>query len=83
MPLTLCRASAIGYLLTWPHVQPWHYFRVRPMLRGLADGDGRRQGADAGALARPEAVPARRAVTRPARETSCSARRVPQRRPTA
>jgi hypothetical protein len=39
LPLTLVPGQRMGYLLTWPHVQPWHYFRVRPMLRGLPDGD--------------------------------------------
>jgi hypothetical protein len=39
LPLTLLPGSRMGYLLTWPHVQPWHYFRVRPMLRCLPDGD--------------------------------------------
>ena len=39
LPLTLLPRSRMGYLLTWPHVQPWHYFRVRPMLRCLPDGE--------------------------------------------
>lgn len=67
LPLTLQPGSRMGYLLTWPHVQPWHLFRVRPMLRGLADGETAAKAIMA-ALGAPEALPA--AVSRPAREAS-------------
>lgn len=67
LPLTLLPGNRMGYLLTWPHVQPWRYFRVRPMLRGITDGDAAAK-ALMSALGSSEAVPA--AVTRPARESS-------------
>lgn len=69
LPLTLVPGQRMGYLLTWPHVQPWHYFRVRPMLRGLADGDVAAK-ALMTALGAPNSVPAAAAVTRPTRESS-------------
>lgn len=65
LPLTLMPGSRMGYLLTWPHVQPWHYFRVRPMLRCLPDGAAAAK-ALMTALGVPDAVPA--AESRPARE---------------
>jgi hypothetical protein len=72
LPLTLQPGSRVGYLLTWPHVQPWHLFRVRPMLRGLADGEVAAK-AIMTALGVQEAVPAA-ATTRPARETGVTPR---------
>jgi len=71
LPLTLLPGSRMGYLLTWPHVQPWHYFRVRPMLRCLPDGDAAAK-ALMTALGVTEAAPA--AAQRPARDTSVTPR---------
>ena len=28
----------VGYVVTWPHVRPWHFFRVQPTLRALPNG---------------------------------------------
>lgn len=33
--LTLNREQRVGYLLTWPHVRPWHITRTQPSLRVL------------------------------------------------
>lgn len=71
LPLTLVPRSRVGYFLTWPHVQPWHYFRVRPMLRGLPDGEAAAK-ALMSALGASDAVPA--AMPRPAREASVTPR---------
>lgn len=71
LPLTLLPRSRMGYLLTWPHVQPWHYFRVRPMLRGLADGDAAAK-ALMTALGARDAVPA--AVSRTERDVGLAPR---------
>jgi hypothetical protein len=54
-------------------VQPWHYFRVRPMLRGLCDGDVAAR-ALMTALGTPESVPVPAAAQRPVREVSVSPR---------
>lgn len=34
-----CRAR-LGYLLTWPHVRPWHFRSPQPMLRALPAAAG-------------------------------------------
>jgi hypothetical protein len=69
--LTLQHGQRVGYLLTWPHVQPWRLFRVRPMLRGLVTAPDAAR-AIAGALAATQAVSAPSAVTRPVRETAAA-----------
>ena len=33
--LTLAPGERISYMALWPHARPWHYSRVKPMLRGL------------------------------------------------
>jgi hypothetical protein len=33
LPLTVEGAARAGYLVLWPHAQPWHYWPPRPMLR--------------------------------------------------
>ena len=33
--LTLAPGERISYISIWPHARPWHYGRVKPMLRGL------------------------------------------------
>jgi hypothetical protein len=66
--LTLQHGQRVGYLLTWPHVQPWRLFRVRPMLRGLATANDAAR-AIAGALAATQAVGVSSVVSRPGRET--------------
>lgn len=71
LPLTLLPGSRMGYLLTWPHVQPWHYFRVRPMLRGLVDGETAAK-ALMSALGVTEAMPA--AAPRASRNESVTPR---------
>ena len=39
LPLLLAPGERVGYLVTWPHVRPWHFFRVQPMFRALPDGE--------------------------------------------
>jgi hypothetical protein len=39
LPVRLTRGSRVGYLITWPHVRPWHFSRPEPMLRAIADGE--------------------------------------------
>jgi hypothetical protein len=39
LPLLLVDGERVGYLVTWPHVRPWHFFRVQPTLRALPDGE--------------------------------------------
>lgn len=39
LPLLLAPGQRVGYLVTWPHVRPWHFFRVEPALRALPDGE--------------------------------------------
>jgi len=39
LPLLLASGERVGYLVTWPHVRPWHFFRVQPALRLLQDGE--------------------------------------------
>jgi hypothetical protein len=64
LPLALTAGQRVGYLLNWPHVRPWRYFRVQPTLRALADGD-RVAGILGGALTATEPVTSA-AATRPA-----------------
>lgn len=71
LPLTLLPGNRMGYLLTWPHVQPWHLFRVRPMLRGVPNGEAAAK-ALMSALGAPDAVPV--AAPRPVREASVAPR---------
>jgi hypothetical protein len=70
--LTLARDQKLSYWLLWPHVRPWHFSPVRPMLRCLADaqpvaahlGDvlgARRPAVD---TSQPAAEPAAPAVAR-------------------
>lgn len=33
--LTLVPGDRISYMALWPHARPWHYGRVKPMLRGI------------------------------------------------
>jgi hypothetical protein len=33
--LTLAPGERISYMALWPHARPWHFSRVKPMLRGL------------------------------------------------
>ena len=33
--LTLAEGERISYMALWPHARPWHYGRVKPMLRSL------------------------------------------------
>jgi hypothetical protein len=35
--LTLAPGERISYWALWPHARPWHFSRVKPMLRGLPD----------------------------------------------
>jgi hypothetical protein len=42
--LTLIKGERLGYLLTWPHVRPWHYLQPQPTLRAIPDA------AQAGAI---------------------------------
>jgi hypothetical protein len=37
VPLALASARRASYLVLWPHVRPWHFGRVQPMLRAVAD----------------------------------------------
>lgn len=37
LPLVLSPDEKVSYLLMWPHVRPWQYRRVQPMLRGVVD----------------------------------------------
>ncbi len=33
--LTLAEGERISYMALWPHARPWHYGRVKPMLRSV------------------------------------------------
>lgn len=33
--LTLVPGDRVSYMALWPHARPWHYGRVKPMLRGI------------------------------------------------
>lgn len=35
LPLRLVKGERVGYLVTWPHVRPWHVTRTEPMLRAI------------------------------------------------
>jgi hypothetical protein len=37
--LTLPPKDRVAYLMLWPHAQPWHMARARPMLRGIPNAD--------------------------------------------
>lgn len=39
LPLALTPGERIGYLVTWPHVRPWHLLLPQPTLRGVPDGE--------------------------------------------
>lgn len=40
VPLALASARRASYLVLWPHVRPWHFGHVQPMLRAVADAGG-------------------------------------------
>lgn len=67
LPLTLVHGQRIGYLLTWPHVQPWRLFRVRPMLRGVVDAEAAATALSTAFAATQTSVATPVAVPRPAR----------------
>jgi hypothetical protein len=35
LSLTLTPGNKVSYMALWPHARPWHYGRVKPMLRGI------------------------------------------------
>lgn len=37
LPLTVISDQRLAFLLLWPHVRPWRFTRVEPMLRGVPD----------------------------------------------
>lgn len=37
IPMQLVPEAAVSRLVLWPHVRPWHWRKVQPMLRGLND----------------------------------------------
>ncbi len=37
IPLGLNSRQQVSYLLLWPHVRPWQFWKVQPMLRGLSE----------------------------------------------
>lgn len=37
LPLVLVPAQKVNYLLMWPHVRPWQFRHVQPMIRCVAD----------------------------------------------
>lgn len=37
LALTMAGPVRAGYIILWPHAQPWHYAPPRPMLRTLPD----------------------------------------------
>ena len=39
LSLLLAEGERIGYLVTWPHVRPWHFFRAQPAFRSIPDGE--------------------------------------------
>jgi hypothetical protein len=39
IPVSLAAGQRVSYLMTWPHVRPWRFFRVQPTLRCLRDGE--------------------------------------------
>jgi hypothetical protein len=40
LALTLSPGERISYWALWPNARPWHYSRVKPMLRALPDARG-------------------------------------------
>lgn len=38
LPLVLTADQKVSFLLMWPHVRPWQFKRVEPMIRCVADG---------------------------------------------
>jgi hypothetical protein len=39
LPLVLAPGQKVSYLLMWPHVRPWQYKRVQPMIRCVREPD--------------------------------------------
>lgn len=37
LALSLTPGARVSYLVFWPHVRPWHFSRVQPTLRAIAD----------------------------------------------
>jgi len=37
IPLSLAGRPRASYLVLWPHVRPWHFSQVQPMLRAVPD----------------------------------------------
>jgi hypothetical protein len=37
LPLALIPSQKVNYLILWPNVRPWHFSKVQPMLRALAE----------------------------------------------
>lgn len=37
--LSLTGRQPVSYLVLWPHVRPWHFSQVEPMLRGVPEAD--------------------------------------------
>jgi hypothetical protein len=37
IPLGLSRRQQVSFLLLWPHVRPWHFWKVQPMLRAISE----------------------------------------------
>lgn len=37
IPLGLSRRQQVSFLLLWPHVRPWHFWKVQPMMRGISE----------------------------------------------
>ena len=37
IPLGLNRRQQVSFFLLWPHVRPWHFWKVQPMLRGIGE----------------------------------------------
>jgi Bacterial PH domain len=72
LQLTLAHGQRVGYLLTWPHVQPWRLFRVRPTLRAVADADAAATALTAAFAATQGTVASTNAAPRPARAPATS-----------
>lgn len=36
--LSINASAKLSYIVMWPHVRPWRFSRIEPMLRGLSDG---------------------------------------------
>lgn len=39
IPLSLTGRQPVSYLVLWPHVRPWRFSPVEPMLRGVPEAD--------------------------------------------